>query len=115
MKLNETFTGAIGVKDADTLIEAMLPSTTSSIIFWGLFVWIGLNIAASIDETKPENKIKQSIILGIVISTVMLYSGIKLILNNIVLYGSCYIIVALFVLFLSIKNIKTLKKNNKNT
>lgn len=115
MKLNEAFTGAIGAKDADTLIEAMLPSTTSSIIFWGLFVWIGLNIAASIDESKPENKMKQSAILGIVISTVMLYSGIKLMLNNIVLYGSVYIIVALFVLFLSIKNIKSLKKSNKNT
>lgn len=115
MKLNEAFTGAIGAKDADTLIEAMLPSTTSSIIFWGLFVWIGLNIAASIDESKPENKMKQSAILGIVISTVMLYSGIKLMLNNIVLYGSVYIIVALFVLFLSIKNIKLLKKSNKNT
>ena len=35
MKLNEAFTGAIGAKDADTLIEAMLPSTTSSIIFLG--------------------------------------------------------------------------------
>ena len=69
----------------------------------------------SIDESKPENKVKQSIILGVVISTVMLYSGIKLMLNNIVLYGSVYLIVALFVLFLSIKNIKTLKKNNKNT
>lgn len=114
MKLNEAFAGAVGAQDADTLIEAMLPSTTSSIIFWGLFVWIGLNIAASIDETKPENKMKQSAILGIIISAVMLYSGIKLILNNIVLYGSVYIVVALFVLFLSIKNIKTLKKNNKN-
>jgi hypothetical protein len=115
MKLNEAFAGSVGAQDADTLIEAILPSTTPSIIFWGLFVWIGLNIAASIDESKPENKVKQSIILGVVISTVMLYSGIKLMLNNIVLYGSVYLIVALFVLFLSIKNIKTLKKNNKNT
>ena len=114
MKLNEAFTGAVGIKDADTLIEAMLPNSTSSIIFWGLFIWIGLRIAASLDESKPENKVKQSAILGIVISTVMLYSGIKLILNHIVLYGSGYIIIALFVLFLSIKNIKSLKKNNKN-
>lgn len=113
--MNEAFAGAVGVQDADTLIAAMLPNTTSSIIFWGLFVWIGLNIAASIDESKPENKVKQSAILGIVISTVMLYSGIKLILNHIVLYGSGYIIIALLVLFLSIKNIKSLKKSNKNT
>ena len=115
MKLNEAFTGAVGIKDADTLIEAMLPNTTPSIIFWGLFVWIGLNIAASIDESKPENKVKQSAILGVIISSVMLYSGVKRILNNIVLYGSFYVIIALFVLFLSIKNIKSLKKNNKNT
>lgn len=74
-----------------------------------------MKITASIDESKPENKMKQSAILGIVISTVMLYSGIKLILNDIVLYGSGYIIIALLVLFLSIKNIKSLKKSNKNT
>lgn len=80
-----------------------------------MFIWIGLNIAASIDESKPENKVKQSAILGVIISSVMLYSGVKLILNDIVLYGSVYIAIALLVLFLSIKNIKSLKKSNKNT
>ena len=74
-----------------------------------------MNIAASIDESKPENKVKQSAILGVIISSVMLYSGVKLILNDIVLYGSVYIAIALLVLFLSIKNIKSLKKSNKNT
>lgn len=115
MKFSEALNGTLGIENSDTLIDLMLPNTTSSIIFWGLFIWIGLRIAASLDEYKPENKVKQSAILGIVISSVMLYSGVKLILNNIVLYGSGYIIIALFVLFLSIKNIKSLKKNDKNT
>ena len=69
----------------------MLPSAWYSILFWGLFIWLGLRIVASIDESKPGNKAKQSAILGIVISTVTLYSGVKLILNNIVLYGSGYL------------------------
>lgn len=115
MKFTDALNGTLGIENSDTLIDLMLPNTTSSIIFWGLFIWIGLNIANSLDESKPENKVKQSAILGIVISAVMLYSGVKLILNNIVLYGSVYVAIALFVLLLSIKNIKSLKKNNKNT
>lgn len=115
MKFTDALNGTLGIENSDTLIDLMLPNTTSSIIFWGLFIWIGLNIANSLDESKPENKVKQSAILGIVISSVMLYSGVKLILNNIVLYGSVYVAIALFVLLLSIKNIKSLKKNNKNT
>ena len=115
MKFSDVLNGTLGIENSDTIIDLMLPNTTSSIIFWGLFIWIGLNIAASIDESKPENKVKQSAILGVIISSVMLYSGVKLILNDIVLYGSVYIAIALLVLFLSIKNIKSLKKSNKNT
>lgn len=115
MKFSDVLKGMLGIENSDTIIDLMLPNTTSSIIFWGLFIWIGLNIAASIDESKPENKVKQSAILGVIISSVMLYSGVKLILNDIVLYGSVYIAIALLVLFLSIKNIKSLKKSNKNT
>lgn len=115
MKFSDALNGTLGIENSDTLIDLMLPNTTSSILFCGLFIWIGLNIANSLDESKPENKVMQSAILGIVISAVMLYSGVKLILNNVVLYGSFYVIIALFVLFLSIKNIKSLKKNDKNT
>lgn len=115
MKFSDVLNGMLGIENSDTIIDLMLPNTTSSIIFLGLFIWIGLNIAASIDESKPENKVKQSAILGVIISSVMLYSGVKLILNDIVLYGSVYIAIALLVLFLSIKNIKSLKKSNKNT
>lgn len=115
MKMSDSLNGALGIENANTLIDLMLPNSTSSIIFWGLFIWIGLRIATSLDESKPENKLKQSAILGVIISSVMLYSGVKLILNNVVLYGSGYIIIALFVLFLSIKNIKSLKKKDKNT
>ena len=115
MKFSDVLNGMLGIENGDTLVDLMLPNSTSSIIFWGLFIWIGLRIAASLDESKPENKLKQSAILGVIISSVMLYSGVKLILNNVVLYGSFYVIIALFVLFLSIKNIKSLKKNNKNT
>ena len=43
MKLNEAFTGAVGIKDADTLIEAMLPNTTPSIICLDWAEYCGFN------------------------------------------------------------------------
>lgn len=39
--MNEAFAGAVGAQDADTLIEAILPSTTPSIIFWGYLFGLG--------------------------------------------------------------------------
>lgn len=35
MKMSDSLNGALGIENSDTLIDLMLPSTTSSIIFLG--------------------------------------------------------------------------------
>lgn len=35
MKMSDALNGTLGIENSDTLIDLMLPNSTSSIIFWG--------------------------------------------------------------------------------
>ena len=104
--LNELF----NIKDGDALFSALAPSDHYSLFFWGFFIIISLFIAASLDKSKPKNKDKQWIIIGILISVMTLRMGVSFILEDMILLGVLNIIFPLLILFLTIQKIRKMMK-----